>query len=206
MPSRFVVGWHPLTVARLDDFNDESPDQAVQALRACNAAPRFAAEVAAGRPYPDAEALVARAEEVAHSLSWDEVAVALAAHPRIGDRVEGSSAEAQASRREQSSMTDADSGTRSALVEGNRAYEERFGHVFLIRAAGRSPEEMLAELRRRLENDAAAEQREATEQLAQISGLRVRGFVSSATVTGERASQGAPATEERNESGAEPVT
>jgi 2-oxo-4-hydroxy-4-carboxy-5-ureidoimidazoline decarboxylase len=178
VPSRFVLGWHPLTVPRLDDFNDESPDQAVQALRTCNAAPRFAAELVAGRPYPDADTLVARAEEVARGLDWDEVSIALAAHPRIGDRPEGSSAEAEASRREQSSMTDADSRTRAALVDGNRAYEERFGHVFLIRAAGRSPEEMLAELRRRLDNDAEAEQREATEQLAQITGLRVRGFVS----------------------------
>jgi 2-oxo-4-hydroxy-4-carboxy-5-ureidoimidazoline decarboxylase len=165
-------------VSALDSFNDEPSDQAVEALRACNAAPRFAAEVAAGRPYPDAEALVARAEEVARSLSWDEVAVALAAHPRIGDRVEGASSEAQASRREQSSMSDADEDTRAALVDGNRAYEERFDHVFLIRAAGRSPEEMLAELRRRLGNDDAAERRETTEQLAQITALRVKGLVS----------------------------
>jgi 2-oxo-4-hydroxy-4-carboxy-5-ureidoimidazoline decarboxylase len=165
-------------VARLDDFNDEPSEQVGEALRACNAAPRFAAEVLAGRPYPDADALVQRAEDVGRSLSWDEVSVALAAHPRIGDRPAGSSAEAQASRREQSSMTDADAATRAALVEGNRAYEERFGHVFLIRAAGRSPEEMLAELRRRLGNDAEAERAEATEQLAQITGLRVKGLVS----------------------------
>ena len=165
-------------MSRLDDFNDEPADQAVQALRACNAAPRFAAELVAARPYPDADALVARAEEVARALPWDEVSMALAAHPRIGDRPEGSSAEAEASRREQSSMSDADADTRAALVDGNHAYEERFGHVFLIRAAGRSPDEMLAELRRRLENDAEAEQREATEQLAQISALRVRELVS----------------------------
>jgi 2-oxo-4-hydroxy-4-carboxy-5-ureidoimidazoline decarboxylase len=165
-------------VAALDDFNDEPADRAVQALRACNAAPRFAAELVAGRPYPDADTLVGRAEEVARALPWDEVSVALAAHPRIGDRVDGSSTEAAASRREQSSMTDADAGTRAALVDGNRAYEERFGHVFLIRAAGRSPEEMLAELRRRLDNDDEAERAEATEQLAQISALRVRGLVS----------------------------
>jgi 2-oxo-4-hydroxy-4-carboxy-5-ureidoimidazoline decarboxylase len=165
-------------VARLDDFNDEPSEQVAAALRACNAAPRFADEVLAGRPYPDADALVVRAEKVARSMSWDEVSVALAAHPRIGDRSEGSSAEAHASRREQSSMTDADAATRAALVDGNRAYEDRFGHVFLIRAAGRSPEEMLAELRRRLANDAEAERAEATEQLAQITGLRVRGLVS----------------------------
>jgi 2-oxo-4-hydroxy-4-carboxy-5-ureidoimidazoline decarboxylase len=165
-------------VAAIDDFNDEPADQAVQALRACNAAPRFAAELVAGRPYRDADTLVARAEEVARSLPWEDVAVALAAHPRIGDRVEGASAEAQSSRREQSSMADADDATRDALVEGNRAYEERFDHVFLIRAAGRSPEEMLEELRRRLGNDEDAERAEVTEQLAQITALRVRGLVS----------------------------
>jgi 2-oxo-4-hydroxy-4-carboxy-5-ureidoimidazoline decarboxylase len=165
-------------VAALDDVNSGPAETAAELLRTCNAAPRFAADVLAGRPYPDAEALVARAEEVARSLPWDEVTRALAAHPRIGDRVEGSSAEAQASRREQSSMSDADAEVRTALVEGNRAYEERFDHVFLIRAAGRSPQEMLAELRRRLDNDVAAERAEVTEQLAQITALRVKGLVS----------------------------
>ena len=162
----------------LDEFNDGPPDRVVEALRACNAAPRFAAEVLAGRPYRDVDTLVGRAEEITRALPWDEVALALAAHPRIGDRVEGSSSEAQASRREQGSMSAADDATRAALVKGNRAYEERFDHVFLIRAAGRSPEEMLAELRRRLGNDDAAERRETTEQLAQITALRVRGLVS----------------------------
>ncbi len=162
----------------LDDVNAGPPDRVAEALRACNAAPRFAAELVAGRPYPDVEALVARAEAVARALPWDEVALALAAHPRIGDRVEGSSSEAQASRREQSSMSAADDPTRAALLDGNRAYEERFDHVVLIRAAGRSPEEMLAELRRRLGNDEQTERRETTEQLAQITALRVRGMVS----------------------------
>jgi 2-oxo-4-hydroxy-4-carboxy-5-ureidoimidazoline decarboxylase len=165
-------------VADLNDFNDGAADQVVQALRACNAAPRFAAEVAAGRPYRDVDTLVHRAEEVSRALPWDDVAMALAAHPRIGDRVAGTSVEAESSRREQSSMDDAEAATRDALVEGNRAYEERFDHVFLIRASGRSPEEMLAELRRRLDNDEETERAEVTEQLAQITALRVRGLVS----------------------------
>jgi 2-oxo-4-hydroxy-4-carboxy-5-ureidoimidazoline decarboxylase len=165
-------------VATLDEFNDEPADRAVQDLRACNAAPRFAAEVVAGRPYRDVETLVGRAEEVARALPWDEVLIALAAHPRIGDRVEGDSTEAMSSRTEQSSMTGADDATRQSLLDGNRRYEERFDHVFLIRASGRSPEEMLAELERRLGNDEEAEQGEVTEQLAQITALRVRGLVS----------------------------
>lgn len=165
-------------MAALDEFNAEPAERAAEALRGCNAAPGFAAEVLAGRPYPDREALVAAAERISRALPWDEVAAALAAHPRIGDRVRGSSAEAEASRREQGSMSTAGDDVRAALIEGNRAYEERFGHVFLVRAAGRAPEEMLAELRRRLGNEEAAERAEVTEQLAQITGLRVRGLVS----------------------------
>jgi 2-oxo-4-hydroxy-4-carboxy-5-ureidoimidazoline decarboxylase len=158
----------------LEHFNAEPVDRAREVLRACNAAPSFAVRVAAGRPYPDADTLVARAEEVSRALPWEEVVAALAAHPRIGDRVAGSSAEAAASRREQSAMGAADADLRAAMVEGNRAYEERFDQVFLIRAAGRSAEEMLGELRRRLGNSPEEERVEVTEQLAQITGLRVR--------------------------------
>jgi 2-oxo-4-hydroxy-4-carboxy-5-ureidoimidazoline decarboxylase len=162
---------------QLESFNTEPAERAEEVLRACNAAPSFAAAVAAGRPYPDADALVARAEEVSRALPWEEVAAALAAHPRIGDRVAGSSAEAAASRQEQSGMGAADAELRAAVVDGNRAYEERFDQVFLVRAAGRSAAEMLAELRRRLENSPEDERAEVTEQLAQITGLRVRGIV-----------------------------
>jgi 2-oxo-4-hydroxy-4-carboxy-5-ureidoimidazoline decarboxylase len=162
----------------LADFNTERPDRAAEALRPCNAAPRFARELVAGRPYGDVDALVARAGEVVRGLPWDEVQAALAAHPRIGDRMAGSSAEARASRREQEAVQDAGDDVRAALAEGNRTYEQRFDQVFLIRAAGRSPAEMLAELRRRLGNDEAAERAEVTEQLAQITALRVRELVS----------------------------
>jgi 2-oxo-4-hydroxy-4-carboxy-5-ureidoimidazoline decarboxylase len=164
-------------VAAIDEFNSEPDDRAAEALRACNAAPRFVAKLLAERPYPDAGTLVARAEEVTRGLPWPEVAVALAAHPRIGDRVQGTSREAASSRREQSSMQDADDEVRAALLEGNRAYEQRFDHVFLIRAAGRSPAEMLGELRRRLTNEPERERAEVTEQLAQITSLRVAAMV-----------------------------
>ena len=74
---------------------------------------------------------------MAGGLDWDEVAAALAAHPRIGERAAGDSAEAASSRREQSAVTRAGDEVKQALADGNRAYERRFGHVFLIRAAGR---------------------------------------------------------------------
>ncbi|WP_249523027.1 2-oxo-4-hydroxy-4-carboxy-5-ureidoimidazoline decarboxylase [Modestobacter marinus] len=161
----------------LDSFNAEPAVRAEELLRTCNAAPSFAPTVAAGRPYDSTAALVARAEEVSRALRRAEVSAALAAHPRIGDRMQGASAEARNSREEQSGMTTAADSVRAAMVEGNHDYEERFDQVFLVRAAGRSAEEMLAELHRRLGNDPETERAEVTEQLAQITGLRVAGLL-----------------------------
>ena len=76
-------------------------------------------------------------------------------------------------------MDDADAGVRAALREGNVAYEERFDQVFLIRAAGRPPAGMLAELHRRLQNDPETEQREVAEQLRQITRLRLERLLQS---------------------------
>ena len=158
-------------------FNGLPADAAERELRACNATPRFAREVAAGRPYPDEAAVADAARQVSAGLSWAEVSEALAAHPRIGERAAGDSAEAVASRREQASVGTATDGVKTELAAANRAYEERFGHVFLIRAAGRTPPEMLAELRRRLRHDADTERAEVTGQLAEITRLRVERLV-----------------------------
>jgi 2-oxo-4-hydroxy-4-carboxy-5-ureidoimidazoline decarboxylase len=161
----------------LDLVNRESDEQAAEHLRACNASPRWIAEVLAGRPYADTDALLDTAERAARALDWAEVRTALDAHPRIGQRAEGASTEAQWSRREQSTVGTSDAATQDALRVGNAAYEHRFGHVFLIRAAGRSAEEMAAELDRRLANDDDREHAEVTEQLAQITRLRVQSLL-----------------------------
>lgn len=81
------------------------------------------------------------------------------------------------SRSEQAGVDPSDDEVQRALREGNLAYEERFGRVFLIRAAGRSADEILSSLRDRLQNDAAAEDRIVAEQLREIALLRLRGTV-----------------------------
>jgi 2-oxo-4-hydroxy-4-carboxy-5-ureidoimidazoline decarboxylase len=68
--------------------------------------------------------------------------------------------------------------TLAALETENRQYEERFGQVFLIRASGRSGEEILSELRRRMKNDPAAELAEARRELSKIAGDRLLELVS----------------------------
>ena len=159
---------------RLDAVNSLSDADAAEQLRACNASPRWIEQVLAHRPYADLDTVLDTAEHAARDLDWSEVCRALDAHPRIGERADGGSTEAQWSRREQSAVGTSDAGTQELLRAGNAEYERRFGHVFLIRAAGRSAEEMLAELDRRLGNDENDERAEVTEQLAQITRLRLQ--------------------------------
>lgn len=159
-------------------LNDLPEDEAERFLRACCASSAWVARVLAGRPYATGAELLDTADRASRELSADDLDEALSAHPRIGERAQGDSAEAKLSRSEQVSVSDADAATRERLRERNVAYEQRFDRVFLVRAAGRTPDEMLAELERRLGNDPQTEQREVVEQLAQITRLRVEGLLS----------------------------
>lgn len=166
-----------MTRLALQDFNTADEAVARQLLLACAAVPRWAQEVVAGRPYPDVEAVL-RAARAASPWTDEEVDAALARHPRIGERAEGQDADAAHSRREQSGVDTSDTSTAQRLRAGNHAYEQRFGHVFLIRAAGRSAEEILAALDERLANDQATERRIAADQLREIAVLRLQGELS----------------------------
>ncbi|MFF5294612.1 2-oxo-4-hydroxy-4-carboxy-5-ureidoimidazoline decarboxylase [Paractinoplanes globisporus] len=143
-------------------------------LLACCAAPGWGAAIVARRPYRERLEIIAAADRAAHGLSWPEVRVGLSAHPRIGERASGDSKEASWSRREQSTAAQsADELTKAALVDANRAYENRFGHVFLIFANGRTQEEILAQARDRLANDEETERVIVADELRKIALLRL---------------------------------
>jgi len=159
---------------RIEEFNDLATPEARGLALVWAAIPTWVDTVVAGRPYASVDALASRAAALATIWTPSDLDAALAHHPRIGERPKGKGAEAAASRTEQSSMDAADDDVTALIAAGNRVYEQRFGRVFLIRAAGRTPEEMLAELRRRLANDKDAEAQEAIRQLAEIALLRLR--------------------------------
>ena len=127
----------------------------------------------AGRPFGTTDALLAAADRAARELSPEDLEAALAGHPRIGERATAEH-NAAASATEQSGVEARD---RERLLAGNLAYEERFGHVFLIRAAGRTGPEILAELERRLGNPPEAERAETADNLRQIALLRLANEV-----------------------------
>lgn len=152
---------------------DTSSPDARERLTAALGIDRWVDEVAAGGPYADAGALVAAGQRAASTLSDPELDEAVAHHPRIGERPAGEGTASQLSAGEQAGLGGRDEGVDAAITRGNVVYEGRFGRVFLIRAAGRSRQEVLDELQRRLKNDDATEAEEAKEQLRQIAALRL---------------------------------
>ncbi|MFI7599584.1 2-oxo-4-hydroxy-4-carboxy-5-ureidoimidazoline decarboxylase [Actinoplanes sp. NPDC049681] len=155
-------------------FHALPADELEATLLAVCAVPAWARAVADGRPYPSRAALLSAADAAARDLTWEQVCQGLAAHPRIGERAEGDSREAAWSRREQSTAAGGtDERVRAALVEANRAYEEKFGHVFLIFASGRTQEEILAAARERLGNDEETERAIVAGELRKIALLRL---------------------------------
>jgi 2-oxo-4-hydroxy-4-carboxy-5-ureidoimidazoline decarboxylase len=158
----------------LEAFDALPEAEARRRLAACLDVPRWVDTVVSGRPYADRDALhhVAATAAAPGAMDDDELAAALARHPRIGERAEAGH-DADHSAREQAGVDRDDADLQQRLAAGNRAYEARFDRVFLVRAAGRDGAEVLAELERRLGNDDAAERDETVVQLGEIARLRL---------------------------------
>jgi 2-oxo-4-hydroxy-4-carboxy-5-ureidoimidazoline decarboxylase len=159
----------------IEDFNALPEKEAADRLYTCLANRRWADELAAGRPFSDAGSFLEAASLRMNALTDEDWIAAFRAHPRIGERG-GDSPES--SEREQSRVRQSASETIAALGAENRLYEEKFGHVFLIRASGRSGEEILSELRRRMTNGSDLELAEARRELARIAADRLMDLVS----------------------------
>ena len=144
-----------------------------EGLPACLNVPRWVDDVAGGGPYASLDHLLDAAGLAATPLSADEVDQALADHPRIGERPAGAGASASFSAAEQAASASDDADLAARLAEGNRAYEETFGRIFLIRAAGRSRPEILAELERRLLLTPEDEVKVVASELRDIALLRI---------------------------------
>lgn len=134
---------------------------------------RWIDEVASGYPYESVAQLLAVAAEAATPLAPHEIDEAIAHHPRIGEKPVGEGASQNFSRSEQAGLGDADEEVAAQIAAGNEAYEERFGRVFIIRAAGRTRPEILDELTRRLELPNATELEIVGDQLREIALLRL---------------------------------
>jgi OHCU decarboxylase len=161
----------------LDRLNALSETEAEAELLKCCGATLWARRMAGARPFDNLQALLAAADSVWWALDREDWLEAFSRHPKIGER---ESARAQApdaqkwSKQEQSGTESADEETLREFREGNREYEEKFGHIYIVCATGRNAVEMLHGLRERMGNDSETELGRAAEEQRKITELRLR--------------------------------
>ena len=161
-------------------LNALEPAAAAAALRRCCGSERWVKALLAARPFASTAALHEQALRVWSGLDASDYLQAFSHHPQIGENLEELrrrfATTHTLSEREQAGVNNAEESTLLALREGNRAYRERFGHIFIVCATGKSASEMLALLRQRLDNEPAAELAIAAAEQAKITRLRLDGL------------------------------
>ena len=165
--------------AVLNRWNSLDDEAAAREVLPCCGSRAWADGLAAGRPFADAQRLAEASDRVWAALPESDWREAFDSHPRIGQQhARAATAESLAwsSDEQRAAMSDEDA-TKLALAEGNRQYEERFGRIFIVCAAGKSAAEILGILNARMKNTAAAELLEAAEQQRQITQLRLRRWL-----------------------------
>lgn len=169
----------------LDRFNAAPTDELRPRLLSLTESPTWVDELLARRPYDDLDALLAVSDKIVLALPETQIDAALAGHPRIGEKATHLDDESAArSAREQAAMSRADASVRQAMARGNADYEGRFGRIYLVAAAGRSADDLLAFLHQRLVNAPAVELDIVRAELARITRLRLTGLL--------RPAEGAP--------------
>lgn len=154
-------------MADLSSLNAWERSRVHEAFCRCCGSDRWAARMADARPYEDERDLLEHAEEVWWALEPVDWLQAFSRHPRIGGRAAGWA------KGEQGKVAGASEETLAALERGNRDYEERFGHIFIVCATGKSAEEILALLRGRLAGTPEDELRAAAGEQAKITRIRL---------------------------------
>ena len=157
-------------------------DEATKELLQCCGSKRWASATATGRPYETLELLLASSDDIWWQLDRNDWLEAFRSHPKIGETKAADKVSAQSqqwSGHEQSGVTNASHETTSSLAELNRAYEQKFGYIFIICATGKTGEEMLSALRERLEHDAETELPIAAAEQARITELRLKKLLTS---------------------------
>jgi OHCU decarboxylase len=166
----------------LQRLNALPPSEAeIEFLKCCGSV-NWARRMIEARPFTDVDELLSKADSIWWSLGTSDWLEAFRSHPKIGEQkaAQPTSAEARAwSEQEQSGTQNAAHDTMQALADGNRAYEQTFGYIFIVSATGKTSGEMLAILRERLGNDRDKELRVAAEEQRKITQLRLEKLIKS---------------------------
>ena len=174
--------WQMTSPPTLDEFNHMPAESAAALLTQCCAAEAWVAQVVQARPFQNLSALISQADLVWEGLQERDYLQAFEAHPKIGDvnslREKYANTKAMAGG-EQSGVDGADDDVILRLSDGNTAYENKFGFIFIVCATGKSAAEMLALLEARLPNSRDTEIKNASIEQAKITTIRLNKMLAS---------------------------
>ncbi|WP_053753460.1 2-oxo-4-hydroxy-4-carboxy-5-ureidoimidazoline decarboxylase [Streptomyces sp. MMG1533] len=154
-------------------FNALEEHAAFAALHEACASTAWARRLLAARPYAAPDDLYTASDAATAELSAEDLAEAMAGHPPIGRPKPGDPTSA----REQRGMAGASEGLKTEMLELNLAYQERFGHVFLICATGRTGEQMRDAVKERIGNAPEQEREIVRTELGKINRIRLARIV-----------------------------
>jgi allantoicase len=172
--SRLRLRGRPAAPEGLRRLNAASPEEAERELHRCCGSTRWASRIAASRPFPRHLDLLSAAEDVFEEMNAEDWRETFRAHPRIGDRAMLKASFAfgpEAS--EQEAALAAPESVLDELAKANAEYEKRFGHTFIVFAAGQPASRILASLRDRLTNPPDVELSVAAGEQMKITRLRL---------------------------------
>ena len=186
---RFPLQSYALMENALQRLNGLPTDAAQAELLACCGATRWAREMASRRPFGNFAQLFAAADDICRGLGREDWLEAFSRHPQIGEKAGENQIEAETARHlsnrwsfeEQSGTQPNSAEIMERLAEGNRAYRQRFGYIFIVCATGKTASEMFGILERRLQNDASAELIIAAEEQRRITHLRLEKLLAAET-------------------------
>jgi 2-oxo-4-hydroxy-4-carboxy-5-ureidoimidazoline decarboxylase len=162
----------------LAQWNGLGLDDAAEVILPCNGSPVWATLLAYNRPFDSLEALFATTDKIWSSLPEEDWQQAFDSHPRLGEsKAKSATTQSLTWSASEQNAAQTDEATQTTLAAANRAYEAKFGRIFILCATGRTATDILTILQRRLNNDAATELREAIEQQLLITQLRLRKWL-----------------------------
>ncbi|KUJ38972.1 OHCU decarboxylase [Streptomyces sp. NRRL F-5122] len=160
----------------LTRFNSLAEPTARAVLLEVCASTTWAGRLLAARPYTAAEDLYAASDAAVAGLTAEDLDEAMAGHPPIGRPRAGDPASA----REQRGMAGAAEELKAEMLELNLAYQEKFGHVFLICASGKTGEQMRDAAKERIGNGPEQEREIVRTELGMINRVRLARLLDTA--------------------------
>ncbi|MBO1331319.1 2-oxo-4-hydroxy-4-carboxy-5-ureidoimidazoline decarboxylase [Streptomyces sp. VRA16 Mangrove soil] len=161
------------TTPGLTRFNTSDESTAQSELHEVCASSAWGSKLLAQRPFATADSLFEASDAAMAELTAEDLAEAMAGHPPIGRPKPGD----PTSSREQRGMAGASEELKAEMLELNLAYQERFGHVFLICATGATAEHMLAALKQRIDHSAEQEREIVRTELGKINRIRLTRLI-----------------------------